>query len=336
MAVFNKPEFNNVWANTGTKIAPDPAKVNLGWVVEIPPHEYDNWMNNRQDALLAHLNQAGVVSWDATVEYQANSSYVQGTSTGNVYRALTTNTGVDPELDVNGNWSIAFESAGLALLKSQNLADVPDKAQARTNLGIATTADYDARYLIKNQNLGDVPNKATARNNLDTFSKQEVLDLLATAQQAGEVAHFATNVAPAGWLPCNGAAVSRTTYARLFTAIGTRWGAGNGTTTFNVPDLRGEFLRGWDNGRGLDVGRAFGSVQNDQNKLHSHSVSDPGHVHQSYGERGIGQGASGPNTVQQANGSQSTTLSTTGITLGADGGNESRPRNIALLLCIRT
>ena len=57
---------------------------------------------------------------------------------------------------------------------------------------------------------------------------------------------------PAGTLECNGQAVSRTTYAGLFALIGTTYGPGNGTTTFNLPDYRGQFMRGWDHGRGLD------------------------------------------------------------------------------------
>ena len=69
------------------------------------------------------------------------------------------------------------------------------------------------------------------------------------------------SAAPAGWLKANGAEVSRTTYAPLFAAIGTRYGAGNGTSTFNLPDLRGEFVRGWDDSRGVDAGRALGSSQ---------------------------------------------------------------------------
>lgn len=72
-----------------------------------------------------------------------------------------------------------------------------------------------------------------------------------------------SDVAPTGWLECDGAAVSRTTYANLFAAIGTKWGAGNGTTTFNLPEMRGEFPRGWDHGRGIDTGRAFASAQLD-------------------------------------------------------------------------
>lgn len=78
---------------------------------------------------------------------------------------------------------------------------------------------------------------------------------------AGAVLPFAMADAPGGWLACDGAAVSRTTFARLFTAIGETFGAGNGTTTFNLPDLRGEFIRGVDGGRGVDAGRTLGSSQ---------------------------------------------------------------------------
>jgi len=60
-----------------------------------------------------------------------------------------------------------------------------------------------------------------------------------------------TNV-PTGWLYCNGDAVSRTTYSDLFTSISTNYGGGDASTTFNVPDMRGLFLRGQDQGRGLD------------------------------------------------------------------------------------
>ena len=261
MSVYNKPQFNSVWASSGEKASPGEDKIKQGWVVEIPPHQYENWISNRQDQMLAHINQYGIAEWDSSTEYQSNKSYAQGVTTGNIYRALTTNTGINPETDVNNNWTIAFERSGLSLLKSQNLADVPDKAAARTNLGIATTADYDARYLLKSSNFADVPNKASARSNLDTFSKQEVLDLLNSVNPAGRIAWFATSTNPIGWLVANGQAVSRTTYSRLFAAIGTSYGSGNGTTTFNLPDLRGEFIRGADLGRGVDPGRQQGTVQ---------------------------------------------------------------------------
>lgn len=74
---------------------------------------------------------------------------------------------------------------------------------------------------------------------------------------------WVTSTPPAGWLKRNGAAVSRTTYSALFAVIGTTFGAGNGSTTFNLPDDRGLVERGWDDGRGYDPSRVFGSEQGD-------------------------------------------------------------------------
>lgn len=79
----------------------------------------------------------------------------------------------------------------------------------------------------------------------------------------GAIAYFAHATVPFGWLKANGAAVSRTVYANLFALIGTTYGAGDGRTTFNLPDLRGEFIRSWDDGRGIDSGRVFGGAQSD-------------------------------------------------------------------------
>ncbi|XZG68890.1 phage tail protein [Chitinibacteraceae bacterium HSL-7] len=78
---------------------------------------------------------------------------------------------------------------------------------------------------------------------------------------AGELFYHAGDTPPDGALVCNGALISRTAYAALFAAIGTKYGAGDGTSTFALPDLRGEFMRGADMGRGVDTGRAVGTTQ---------------------------------------------------------------------------
>ena len=124
------------------------------------------------------------------------------------------------------------------------------------------------------------------------------------------------NTAPSGWLKANGATISRTTYAALFAAIGTTFGAGDGSTTFALPDMRGEFARGWDDGRGVDSGRVFGSAQADELKSHTHT---------SRGSPGAGG--------QQAFVQGSDTFNIFGVQ--ATGGAETRPRNIALLACIK-
>lgn len=142
----------------------------------------------------------------------------------------------------------------------------------------------------------------------------------ASAVPAGAVAHFARSTAPAGWLECNGATVSRATYSALFAAIGTTFGAGDGATTFRLPDLRGEFIRGWDAGRGADPGRTFGSFQGDELRSHTHSVTLP------------------IDNDSQA-GPDDESISTLGGTLtfgtSATGGAETRPRNVALLPCVK-
>ena len=152
----------------------------------------------------------------------------------------------------------------------------------------------------------------------------------------GTVAHFAASSTPAGWLKCNGATVSRTAYAALFSAIGTTYGVGDGATTFALPDLRGEFLRGLDDGRGIDVSRAIGSAQTDAMQGHKHESA----AYSSGGINPYGQGGS-PGTLGayfSAN-TLPSLLSNTPYTDGSNGtprtASESRPRNVAMLACIK-
>ncbi len=124
---------------------------------------------------------------------------------------------------------------------------------------------------------------------------------------AGIVSAFAGAQAPQGWLPCDGKPVSRTQFAALFAAIGVSSGAGDGTTTFNVPDLRGRFLRGVDEGAGSDpdaakrtattsganVGDAVGSLEASAFAVHQHAIVDPGHTH-GVNDPGHGHGVNDP------------------------------------------
>lgn len=132
--------------------------------------------------------------------------------------------------------------------------------------------------------------------------------------RAGFVAYYPANTVPAGWLKANGAAVSRSAYAALFAVVGTTYGVGDGATTFNLPDLRGEFLRGFDDGRGVDSGRVIGSAQVDAFKSHTHGISGYTYMGES-----DGYGQSSGSSIQT----------------GATGGTETRPRNVAMLACIK-
>lgn len=143
----------------------------------------------------------------------------------------------------------------------------------------------------------------------------------------GMVAPFAMNAAPNGWLACSGQNVSRTTYAKLFAKIGTTFGTGDGTTTFTLPDMRGEFVRGFDAGRGIDAGRGFGSWQADSFKEHNHTIQMGGDQ----------------NSTVNADPLNAVTTSAAPVNSGVagdaqiknNGSTETRPRNIALLYCIK-
>ncbi len=155
--------------------------------------------------------------------------------------------------------------------------------------------------------------------------------------QAGLIAYFARSTAPNGWLKANGAAVSRTTYVALFTEIGTTFGAGDGANTFNLPDLRGEFLRGWDDGRGVDSGRGFGTWQSGSPVVHD----DVGGT-ASFNIAALGDGTNVPwaNIADPWTGAFPLTMYDASAASFVDANNKgfinmSRPRNVAFLPCIK-
>ena len=161
--------------------------------------------------------------------------------------------------------------------------------------------------------------------NADTVDGKHASDFVAAGYgvPVGTVIYVATQTVPEGWLKADGLAVSRTDYADLFTAIGTTFGEGDGTTTFDLPDLRGEFIRGYDDGRGVDSSRVFGSSQNDSFKLHSHPYYFLTPEVPSDGIYSIPATSSGTHRMKS---NENTT---------ATGGTETRPRNAALLACIK-
>ena len=117
----------------------------------------------------------------------------------------------------------------------------------------------------------------------------------------------------------------------LFTAIGTTFGAGDGSSTFNVPDLRGEFLRGWDDSRGIDSSRAFGSAQTDQMESHRHVGGFAG----VNGNSAFGVTSTGYGNVNSQSGQSPSNHPNTSTVGGTSNSSETRPRNIALLACIK-
>lgn len=144
----------------------------------------------------------------------------------------------------------------------------------------------------------------------------------------GGVGFFAMNTAPTGWLKANGAAISRTTYAALFAAIGTTFGTGDGSSTFNLPDMRGYFPRGWADNGSVDSGRTFGSTQTDAMQGHKHTQSLGGSI-------STVANVAGTYVIGNSN----TSVVSDPISDGVNGvprtASETRPINLALLACIK-
>jgi phage-related tail fiber protein len=142
----------------------------------------------------------------------------------------------------------------------------------------------------------------------------------------GAVFHFAASTPPTGYLKANGDTVPNGTgtvqgisanFSTLYAILGSTYGSAG-----KLPDLRGEFLRGWDDGRGIDSGRAFGSAQADELKSHTHLFS-------------LASPTIGFNAETLANGARVIQPATNNAPTNATGGTETRPRNIALLACIK-
>lgn len=153
-----------------------------------------------------------------------------------------------------------------------------------------------------------------------------------TLTPAGTVGYFAMVTAPTGWLICNGAEISRTTYADLFTAIGTTYGVGDGSSTFDLPDLRGEFIRSLDDGRGVDTGRSLGSSQSDTQR---YTITQF--------ETAAAVGTAGGLGTRSLLSDGTTAYRETGANDAGNGTGirftvavaDTKPRNIALLACIK-
>lgn len=150
----------------------------------------------------------------------------------------------------------------------------------------------------------------------------------------GSYIFFPGDTPPSGFLECDGSAISRTTYSDLFSVISTEYGVGDGATTFNIPDLRGYFLRGWDHGAGVDpdaatrtdrgdgtTGDNNGTLQGYDMEQHDHDVD--------YNNGGFAAGGGAASYLDISG------LTRTTTTYPTSGGNETRPININVMFCIK-
>ncbi len=256
----------------------------------------------------------------------------------------------DVTVNSSSSWSLNTNSVELANMAdvSVGTAELVDSCVVNSKVAanaIQTSYIQDNAITIAKM-ADDSVSTAEVVNSSVTLAK------LATAvanslNPVGTVIWYAGSAAPAGYLKANGDSIangSGTTqgitanFSELYAVVGS-----------TLPDLRGEFIRGWDDGKGTDSGRSIKSTQSGQNAQHNHtassssSVTDPGHTH-TYVDVYAGYTNYRPwpaSNNDAAARDADTGSSTTGIsvstttTIANQGGNESRPRNVALLACIK-
>lgn len=169
----------------------------------------------------------------------------------------------------------------------------------------------------------------------------------------GSTIYVPSTTPPPGYLKKNGSLLLRADYPELYAfavasgnmaasdgawTVG-KFSPGDGSTTFRIPDGRGEIVRGWDDGRGVDSGRALGSWQDGDNKAHTHGITDPGHSHALGNAITAGTSTTGVRANRgdgnNNDGTMYVTTQTTGISIQSSGGTETRMRNVAELACIK-
>ncbi|MCX6107961.1 MAG: phage tail protein, partial [Proteobacteria bacterium] len=266
-------------------------------------------------------NAAGAVTVSATADVSTKVSKTGDTMTGSL--TLPSNgliAGTNQLVLANGNVGVGTTNPAVSL-------DLRSRTDALA-LPSGTSAQQPASPVA-----GWIRYNST-NNNIEYYNGSIWTAASNAVDPAGMVGSFPMATCPTGWLEANGSAVSRTTYASLFTAISTMYGSGDGSTTFNLPDYRGYFLRGWDHGAGRDpdaasrtargdgitIGNNVGTIEADQFRSHSHTFGGL----QQAGVTNNGAAAAGYNPPTQTN------------TTSSNGGNETRPQNINVIYCVST
>lgn len=293
-----------------------------------------NWANGS----VTNINfgtMDGVVTWSVTSNVLAQN--ISSTSTAGVITISSTGVLAAGKsiLEVSSNAAQTTGDAGVKVVLLNASSSVPALLVENVGSGAALKIDDGHLDMAHTAAPGTPASGSSAlyfKTDGQLYAKDSGGLEHVVGSPIGTVQSFAMESAPSGWLYCDGSAVSRTTYANLFSAIGTAHGSGDGSTTFNVPDYRGRFLRGLDDGVGRDpdaasrtamntggaTGDNVGSIQDDAFKSHTHNIRGEG-------DNGVSDGY---NTSTASNNSWTKTTE-------ASGGNETRPKNAVVYYCIK-
>lgn len=342
--MFTRPFAENGDKNIITDSAPLTGRASLseGFPPEtetplavggLPPYRVDhNGILYQLSSVAFWAERGGMRSWYQTVKYEIpaivwhNSDFWQCLAENGV----GTSAGVQEPADGSLYWRRVWSELAL----DGGLVHFTSAATANNAIG------SDGDLLVGYNSTLDGSGATTPRALYEKVSGSWVMriDLSPTAVSCvGMVAFFAMDTPPDGWLVCSGQNVSRTTYAKLFAAIGVKWGSGNGSTTFTLPNLQNEFIRGASSTRPVgtkegdairNITGSLNSLADNENLTSADTVVMEGALYLSeLRTRAVGYGA-GNDTGYNVLGFDASLA-------GVPTADENRPRNIALLACIR-
>jgi len=242
-----------------------------------------------------------------------SNATVWGTTNGSPAFVLTPS--VETTLYVGGKWSVRFTASSL---------------DQECTLNISNRGAYPIKQYTPSGTFVDAQISAGMISDVAWDDPAQVFVLLnpLPSVPTGTIAFYGAETAPSGWLVCDGSDVSEATYASLFAVIGYTFGAGEGS--FALPNLLGQFVRGYDSTGLVDPGRVFGSLQEGQMESHNHRMW------WTYYDGGGGRGLIDPVNPSNITTEGQSTSGQTGWGVDFAGtGTETRPTNVALLPCIK-
>lgn len=285
-------------------------------------------------------NRRGAANGVASLDANGKIPSSQMPTTGTIIASQLANTRT---LSTTGDAVLSFSFNGSANVTSTaTLSTVNSNPGVYGGAKVVPTITVDGKGRITNvtstnisisySELTNKPTTVAGYGITNAYIKTEVDNAIASAMDAimppGSIIYSASHTVPSNqFLAMKGQAVSRTTYARLFAVIGTTFGAGDGVTTFNVPNASGRFFRVWDDGAGVDPGRGFGTTQEDAFKSHNHTIMIGGDENRVvYVDNGKAVANAFRDLPQAFNGTAQ---------IQPSGSSETRPKNIALQAYIR-
>lgn len=302
--------------------------------------------NENGDFVLASSTSTAnsIVQRDSSSNISVNRitlSSITTSTVGTISGTWTVNNGFNP--DSNGGANLGTSSLRWSNVYTQN-ADATTvnattiKFSNLTDTNLASITQFDTDVTLSANSNNRLSTQRAIKQYIDDAVSTEVQNRISSTNSlqnqidgfqaipVGTLLYSAVITVPAGFLASEGQAVSKNTYANLYSVLGGMYGQTD--TTFNLPDLRGEFIRSWDNGRGVDAGRGIGTIQNDAFESHNHASKG--------GTNFINYPAVGGQPLQeqeQVGGPQS--YSSRYPTTEDTGDTETRPRNIALRAIIK-